>query len=52
MGKRPPGVDRETWLRERAAVWRRRNRILNVLMAVAMALFSVTLGQAATVIPS
>jgi predicted transposase YbfD/YdcC len=38
MSKRPEGVDREDWLHERARVWRRRNRILNVLMAIAIAL--------------
>jgi hypothetical protein len=37
MAKRPPNVDRETWLRERAETWRRRNRVITVLMAVAIA---------------
>ena len=37
MAKRPPGVDRATWLRQRADVWRRRNRILNALMIAAIA---------------
>lgn len=32
MARRPPGVDREAWLEERARVWRRRNWVLNVLM--------------------
>ena len=36
MAKRPPGVDRETWLRERREVWRRRNRVLNILMLIAV----------------
>lgn len=30
-------MDRETWLRERREVWRRRNRVINILMGVAIA---------------
>ncbi len=36
MAKRPEGVDRKTWVRQRAQVWRRRNIVLNVLMGVAV----------------
>jgi hypothetical protein len=36
VAKRPEGVDPETWHRERARVWARRNRILNVLMLAAI----------------
>lgn len=36
MAKRPPDVDRATWLKQRAELWRRRNMILNVLMATAI----------------
>jgi hypothetical protein len=30
-------MDRQSWMEERARVWSRRNRILNVLMLVAVA---------------
>lgn len=36
MAKRPADVDRETWLRERSEIWRRRNRMLNILMVAAI----------------
>lgn len=36
MAKRPPGVDREAWLEERSRVWRRRNRVLSLLMLAAI----------------
>lgn len=36
MAKRPPDVDRDTWLRDRAELWRRRNRVLNLLMVAAI----------------
>jgi hypothetical protein len=29
-------MERETWLKERQQTWARRNRILNVLMALAI----------------
>ncbi len=32
MAKRPEGVDPQTWRTQRAQIWRRRNRVLNVLM--------------------
>jgi len=38
MAKRPEGVDLAAWRAERAAHWRRINRVLNVLMLVAAAL--------------
>jgi hypothetical protein len=38
MARRPPHLSREEWLKQRAEVWRRRNRILNVLMLIAIAL--------------
>jgi hypothetical protein len=41
MARRPAGVDRESWLRERAETWRRRNRVITALMAVAIALVLV-----------
>jgi len=37
MAKRPAHVDRETWARERAETWRRRNRVITALMALAIA---------------
>jgi hypothetical protein len=37
MAKRPAGVDRETWLRERERVWAQRNRVISILMLVAAA---------------
>ncbi len=36
MARRPAGVDPGTWRAQRAAVWRQRNRVLNVLMALAI----------------
>jgi hypothetical protein len=30
-------MDREAWLEERARIWRRRNRVFNVLMVAAAA---------------
>ena len=37
MARRPAGVDRDEWLRERREVWRRRNRVFNILMLLAVA---------------
>ena len=37
MAKRPEGVDPAAWRAQRAAVWRQRNRVLNVLMVLAIA---------------
>ncbi len=37
MAKRPPNVDRKTWIRERAETWRRRNRVITALMIAAIA---------------
>jgi hypothetical protein len=37
MAKRPEGVDRAQWQAERAAVWARRNRMLNMAMLIAIA---------------
>lgn len=37
MAKRPVDVDRQTWLAQRRAVWRRRNMVLNGLMLIAIA---------------
>ena len=36
MLKRPQGIDREIWRSERNSVWRRRNRMLNLLMIAAI----------------
>ena len=36
--QRPPGVDRETWRAQRALFWKKVNRVINVLMLVAIAL--------------
>ncbi len=36
MARRPEGLDPATWRAQRAAVWRQRNRVLNVLMALAI----------------
>ncbi len=38
MAKRPPGVDPALWREQRAEVWRRRNRVFNVLMIVSVLL--------------
>ena len=35
---RPPNVDRETWRAQRAAYWKRVNRVINVVMIIAIAL--------------
>ncbi|MFQ5696862.1 MAG: hypothetical protein ACE5IL_01090 [Myxococcota bacterium] len=37
MARRPPNVDRESWLAERERIWRRRNRWLSLLMLAAIA---------------
>jgi hypothetical protein len=36
MTRRPDNVDPEVWKAQRAAYWKRVNRILNVLMAAAI----------------
>lgn len=36
--RRPDGVDPETWRRERAAYWKRVNRVINIAMIVAIVL--------------
>lgn len=41
MAKRPEGVDRDTWLAERARIWRRRNLVINALMWVVIAILFV-----------
>jgi len=38
MAHRPQGVDPETWRQQRAVYWRRVNRVLNLLMLVAIGL--------------
>ena len=38
MAKRPDGMDVAEWRAQRAAHWRRINRVLNVLMLIAAAL--------------
>ena len=38
MAKRPAGMGVEEWRAERKAYWRRVNRVLNVLMLVAVGL--------------
>jgi hypothetical protein len=38
MAKKPEGVDPVQWRAERAAHWRRINRVLNLLMLVAAGL--------------
>ncbi len=37
MTKKPEQIDRETWQRERAVVWAKRNRVLNFMMVVVVA---------------
>jgi hypothetical protein len=37
MAKRPEHVDPEVWRRERAQMWRRRNRLFNYLILAASA---------------
>jgi hypothetical protein len=37
MARRPPHVDPESWRRERADTWRRRNRVITALMIAAIA---------------
>ena len=41
MLKKPEGVDRETWLREREQTWRRRNWVLNGLILAAIAVVAL-----------
>jgi len=36
MAKRPEGTDPAQWRLQRAELWRRRNRVLNVLMVLAI----------------
>jgi hypothetical protein len=36
VAKRPSGTDKQTWRAQRNETWRRRNRILNILMVAAI----------------
>ena len=36
MAKRPEGMDAAEWRAQRAEVWRLRNRVLNLLMVLAI----------------
>ena len=44
MAVRPAGKDRDDWRRERDQVWKRRNRVITILMVVAILLILARYG--------